>query len=391
MKVLHLGKYFPPFFGGIESFMAQLMRQQQRQGMDVSAIVHQQVKDFTAKTATWHGCKVHYVKSYGQLIYAPVAPAFGVRLLRLLRSDRPDIVHVHMPNLSAFWLLFLAPFTYKSRWIVHWHADVIGSVPDKKVKLLYPLYRIFERWLLSKACKVICTSLNYLDSSEALKPYRQICEVVPLGIKDEVQTVAHAKQAVAKEQIQNSCTDRPLRLICIGRLTYYKGHCYLLDALKQLRLQGIPVQLDIVGSGELEQMLKQQAEHYQLSEQVTFHGSVSEQRKQQLLTGADLLCLPSIERTEAFGVVILEAAALAIPALVTDVPGSGMSYVVEDNKTGLLVKAGNTQSLVDKLIWASLSKSALAVMGKQARLRQQHRFSIESVAKQISSLYLHGK
>jgi len=417
--------------------MAQLMLRQQAQGMEVSAIVHQEAGDFKIQAADWQGCTVHYVKSYGQLVYAPVAPAFGIRLLKVLRDVRPDIVHIHMPNLSAFWLLLLQPFLPESRWILHWHSDVIGAVPDTKVKLLYPFYRLFERWLLSKAEAVICTSPDYLRTSKPLQRYLSKCKVIPLGMdahprhpdvpsrhpdvpsrhpdvpsrhpdesQDLEKTAGQPNGFQLSEKDSGSeagmtdvrhpeldsgslpaTSDPTLHLLCIGRLTYYKGHKYLLAAISQLVQRKVPVKLNIVGAGELRQQLQAYVQDSNLQNHVQFHNTVDEATKQQLIGQCDLLCLPSIERTEAFGVVLLEAAALAKPALVTDVPGSGMSYVVQDNQTGLIAKTADESSLADKLIWASKNKVALAEMGKQARLRQQQLFSIESVAEQIKRLY----
>lgn len=362
--------------------MSQLMLEQQKSGLEVSAIVHRNAADYEADVHEWYGCKVYNVKSYGQLAYAPVAPGFLLILRKALSEIKPDIVHIHMPNMSAFWLLLLGIFNKSSaKWIVHWHSDVVGAAPDLKIKLLYPFYRLFERWLLSKAEAVICTSPNYLETSKPLVTYRQKCHVIPLGIEAALTEIPGLEPGSASA---NAAT---LKLICIGRLTYYKGHKYLLGAINQLVQQHIGVHLDVVGTGELQQQLQAYVAAHNLQSYVRFYGTVDEASKQLLISQSDLLCLPSIERTEAFGVVLLEAAALAKPALVTDVPGSGMSYVVKENQTGLIAQAANDINLAEKLIWASKNKAALTAMGKQAQLRQQQLFSIDAVAEKIKQLY----
>ena len=99
----------------------------------------------------------------------------------MLAEFRPDVLHLHLPNTSAFWAL-------KSRraraipWVVHWHSDVIGPGLDAKLKLFYPLYRPFEQALLKRADAVIATSPPYLESSRALQPFRDKCRVIPLGL-----------------------------------------------------------------------------------------------------------------------------------------------------------------------------------------------------------------
>jgi glycosyltransferase involved in cell wall biosynthesis len=380
LRVLHIGKFFPPSFGGIETFMSQLMLEQQKSGMDVAAIVHQSASDYEGEQQSWNGCRVYNVRSYGQVVYAPMAPKFLWVLRQALDAVKPDIIHIHLPNLSAFWLLVLSIFSRKkSKWIIHWHADVLGAVPDLKVKILYPLYRVFERWLLKKADAVICTSPNYLESSKPLLPYRNKCHVVPLGISIPENT--------QDPSISTSYDDNTLRLICIGRLTYYKGHALLFEVIKLLKAQGRAIALDIVGKGELETQLTEIVKRDGLNDCIRFHGGVSENEKYRLLNQADMLCLPSIERTEAFGVVLLEAAALSKPALVSDVKGSGMSFVVQHQKSGLVVKSNSVESLYANLAWASEHIEQLKVFGQTAQLRFNEEFTIKKASQMVNVLY----
>jgi rhamnosyl/mannosyltransferase len=384
LRILHIGKYFPPNFGGIETFMSQLMLEQQKLGLIVSGVIHCKKRQFTKVEHVWHGCKLYCVNTYGQFAYAPIAPAFPMVLLKALKHERPDIVHIHMPNLSAYWLLVLSLFTKKNqKWVVHWHSDVLGTIPDLKVKLLYPIYCIFERWLLKKADAVICTSPNYLESSKPLTSYRHKCFVIPLGIS--------IPEGTQKPSISKSHDDKTLRLICIGRLTYYKGHALLFEAIKQLTLLGKNIILDVVGEGELKNQLQAMAKDKGLERCIHFHGGVSEAEKYRLLNHANMLCLPSIERTEAFGVVILEAAAMAKPALVSDVEGSGMSFVVKERETGLVVKANSVESLRKQLLWAQQNLDHLQLFGGAACLRFNDIFSMESASRKISSVYIGDK
>jgi rhamnosyl/mannosyltransferase len=383
LSVLHIGKYFPPSFGGIESFMSQLMVEQQKSGMEVAAIVHQSAPDYAGEQQSWNGCRVYNAKSYGQVAYAPIAPKFLWVLRGALDEIKPDIIHIHLPNLSAFWLLVLSIFSSKkSKWIIHWHSDVLGAVPDLKVKVLYPLYRIFEKWLLKKADAVICTSPNYLESSKPLLSYRNKCHVVPLGIS--------IPEGTQEPSISTSHDGNTLRLIYIGRLTYYKGHALLFEAIKLLNAQGKKITLDVVGEGELEAQLKAIVSSKRLEDCILFHGGLSEDEKYRLLNQADMLCLPSIERTEAFGMVLLEAAALGKPALVSDVYGSGMSFVVQHQKSGLVVKSNSVESLYANLAWASDNVGQLKVYGQTAHIRFVEEFSIEKASWAMAAIYAGG-
>jgi len=374
MKVLHIGKYFPPFKGGIENFMADLIEQQVLDGHQVSSIVHNHRSQPFNKE-----CKndfvLYNVPSYGQVAYAPMSPLFGYYLSKVITSENPDIIHIHMPNLSAFWCLLIL----KARnipWIIHWHADVIGSVPDLKIKTLYPFYRVFEKTLLNKSYRVIATSNNYKTSSLPLKPYVNKVEVIPLGIKLDNSDV-----------LRDSAESQHLRLIIIGRLTYYKGHKLILKAISKLKIEGIKFSLNIVGGGELQQDIQNEIVSLNLDEEVSLLGKLSDAELYEELGNSDLLCLPSIERTEAFGVVLLEAMRASKPCLVSDVEGSGMSWVVQDNKTGFVVENNSVDSIVKKLKYITENQELLSLYGKAGRERFEREFSIGVCSKRITEIY----
>jgi len=124
-----------------------------------------------------------------------------------------------------------------------------------------------------------------------------------------------------------------------------------------------------------------------LSRHVQLLGKLSNEDLAKKLSATDLLCLPSIERTEAFGVVLLEAMRSAKPCLVTDVLGSGMSWVVQHNKTGFVVKHNDVDSLVDKLKYISVNLELLKTYGQNGQERFEKYFSIKAVSHKISKLY----
>lgn len=382
MNIFHIGKYFPPFFGGIENVTADLVSEQSKAGSQVFALVHRHEVSEKYAEESLSGARVCRVPIVAKAVFVPVAPKFGFFLNNILDGSRPDVMHLHMPNVSCFWALF----SKKAKvvpWVVHWHADVLGTVPDWRVKLLYPFYRIFERALLKKAAAVIVTSPAYLETSSPLSEFREKCHVVPLGIKDEIGE--HGPIESYSEITTSGCD--ALKLITIGRLTYYKGHSILFEAISKQQDFDVDVHLTVIGSGELEEQLKSQVHELRLENLVTFAGSVDDDELKQQLNACDLMCLPSIERTEAFGVVLLEAMRASKPCLVTDVPGSGMSWVVQDGLTGLVVKAGDVDDLAEKIIYVANNRERLVEMGKAGRKRFEQHFTIEEVAVQIDEIY----
>ncbi len=378
MKVLHIGKYSPPFFGGIENFMMDLGQACAAQHVESAAIVHHHQSGQKFDKREMDGLTVYRVPCYGQLMFAPVSPAFLFYLNRVIDEFKPDILHFHVPNTSAFFAL-LSTKARALKWVVHWHSDVLGDNSPWFLRAFYPVYRPFERWLLKRAKKVIATSAPYLQSSLVLKQITNQCQVIELGIKPREGTPAQARLRGEHQ---------PLQLLVVGRLTYYKGHRFLIDALALLKSQGLTnIVLNIVGGGELYEQLQQQVEQLGLSSQVILHGKVSFDALQSQFVQADCVCLASIERTEAFGVVLMEAASFAVPAIVTDVPGSGMSWAVQHGKTGLVVNRSDAQALAQGIEMLYRNPDQLFEFAQAAHQRFLQHFQIKAVASTTIELY----
>lgn len=323
MRVLHVGKFYPPYRGGMEVFLADLIQEQRRQGIDAHALVHgEPLPDDPA----W----VQRVPVQFSLVYAPMALGFRRALGNAIAHIKPDVLHLHMPNNSALWALTL-PGARKVPWVVHWHSDVVVSNIKWSVALGYMLYRPFEQALLERAQQVFATSPPYLQASTALRPWRSKCEVVPLGI--DLRNAPPTSDLPTPLQWRK---DTRLRLLSIGRLTYYKGFETLIHAVSSLP----GVELLIAGDGELHDTLLALIHATTppgMPPATRLLGAVDDFQKHALLAQCDLFCLASRERTEAFGIVLLEAMQHARPCLVTDLPGSGMPWVVSHAHCGLHV------------------------------------------------------
>ena len=379
MKILHIGKYYAPFSGGIENTMRDLMSTQNSCGHQVSAVVHQHSASEKSAHEVDNGMSIYRMSIQSIVLFVPISVFAYFWLRKALNKENPEILHLHKPNATCFWLLFL-PSARKLPWIVHWHSDVIGERPDRRVKILYPFYRVFEQWLLRRAAKVIVTSPNYLMSSTPLTKWRDKCEIVPLGVN--IRSDASASNDVEEEKKSSE-----LQVLCIGRLTYYKGHKYLIESISKAKEEGIVIHLDLVGDGDLKSICEQQVNDLNVQELVTFHGSVDQNCLNQLMARSHVVCLPSIERTEAFGLVLLEAMRAKKPCIVTNVPGSGLSFVVDHLKTGLVVEHSNAEALAEAFIHCTCHPHHLKDWGDSGYQKVETQFSLESIAKQIDKIY----
>jgi rhamnosyl/mannosyltransferase len=382
-RVLHVGKYFPPFPGGLESLHADLCAALQHCGVATLSLVHDHARG-GATRQEWidrggETLRVVRARTHGSLLFAPVSPGFPLDLRRAIRDFRPQVIHAHLPNLSAFWLL-VTPAARRLPWVLHWHADVVPSSIATRLRWAYRLYRPFESALLARAKRVIVTSPPYLASSAPLVPWRDKCVVVPPGIDLRRLPPPTEANRQAAEQLWGVGAHR---VLTIGRLTYYKGHRILLQAAA--RLPG--ARFLLVGTGDLEAGLRSDIQRLGLSASVQLLGQQSDAMLLALLDTCSCLCLPSLERTEAFGLVLLEAMRYAKPAVVTDVKGSGMGWVVRHGETGLVVRAGDPQALSDALAALLSDDYRRCAMGKAARARLDADFRIETQAQAIAEVY----
>ena len=123
MRVLHVGKFFPPHPGGIESVSADLCAGLAAHGIDTTLLAHANPGTMRTRRSSIDAVDVTQTACFGQALYAPLSPTFPWHLRRLAAEKRPDLLHLHVPNTSAFWPLML-PSLRRIPWIVHWHADI---------------------------------------------------------------------------------------------------------------------------------------------------------------------------------------------------------------------------------------------------------------------------
>ena len=140
-KILHTGKYFKPFNGGIENFLLTLMKSQVEAGNTVKVIVHNHRIKQPSYRRVEYGAEIIRMSIFAKFLFVPFAFRAFHHILSVLKSFKPDIVHAHLPNVTCFWLLFL-PQKLTGKLILHWHSDVLGENPYFFIKMLYPMYHV---------------------------------------------------------------------------------------------------------------------------------------------------------------------------------------------------------------------------------------------------------
>ena len=376
--ILHVGKYFPPYRGGMESFLADLMVGLEAKGVVNAALVH------SADTGggDWEGAspRVLRVPSHGRLLYSPVSPTFLAYLDRAIREVSPDVLHFHMPNPSAFWAL-ASSAAKRLPWVIHWHSDVLTPASSALLKIAYRPYRLLEAAMLRRASAVIATSPNYLQTSPPLSPFIDKCEVIPLGIDD-----SRLPEPSEEEKLQAAACwpeQAALKLLVVGRFTYYKGHRTLLEALCKVT-NAVAL---LAGSGELQGEMMAYATRAGLGARTKFIGNVSEAELAALYATADVVCLPALDRAEAFGMVLLEAMRYEKALIASNIHGSGVPWVLEQCECGVSVVPGDAESLAGAMQWLSKHPERRLEMARRGMAVYRETFKIEAVAEKVAALY----
>jgi len=369
MKILHLGKFYFPEKGGIETYSYELANEFVKKKNRVSVIVAN-----TSNKRSLENIEGVRVLRMGSLI------KFSNKILtfpffHLIHLFKPDIIHLHCPNPVAELNLFLYKlFGGKGKVVVTYHSDVlhysiIMAVLDSLRKLfLYPLLKLFS-------AKIIATSQNYVDGSPVLKTVRDKTTIVPLFIDTsmyKLQTKQHREKFV---------------LLFEGRLVPYKGLGYLIEAIKLVSKIRSDFVLYIVGGGKEEKKLKKMVKELGLTNLIRFTGVASEKERLKYYSIADIFILPSIYKSEAFSFSQLQAMAFGIPVISCNIPGSGVPWVNQDQVTGIVVRPEDSGELTKAIIMLLTDSELRRTYGKNARERVLKLFSKEKVISQIEKLY----
>jgi glycosyltransferase involved in cell wall biosynthesis len=369
MKVLQISKFYPPVMGGIESVAFELTEGMNRLGHRADVLCAHTGRSTRIDTGAL-GYTITRAGSFGMLLSTSLAPAMAWRARRI--CDGYDVIHVQMPDpMAALALWFARP--PRAKIVLHWQSDVVNQ--RRALKLYEPL----QRWLLGRADAIIATTPPYAASSPWLKKWQHKIEIIPNGISD----VPPDDMTTRVERLRQQHCGK-LLVFSLGRMTYYKGFDVLIDAAAALPDDCMVL---VGGGGELLETYRAQVAARGLSGKIAFLGRISDQDTLTHYVAADVFCLASTVRAEAFGVVLLEAMAMSKPLVTTDIPGSGVPWINVAGVTGLTVPVGDAASLAAALELLLRNKDLAQRMGAAARQRFLEHFTAQRMVARTIDLY----
>ena len=363
MRVLHVYKtYFPETCGGVQEAIRQICRSTGSLG--ISNELFTLAENPRPSMVDQEEARVWRYKRWTQIRSCDIPGLTGIRQFQI-HARKCDLIHYHYPWPFADLLHLFNATDIPS--IVTYHSDIV-----RQWVLSYAYAPLMRRFLASVDA-IVATSPNYVATSPVLRRYNAKVTVIPLGL--DPTTVAGPSPVLLRSWETKVGRDF---FLFIGTLRYYKGLPYLIEAVR-----GTQLRIVIVGTGPEESYLKSLARGM---DNIRFVGAVSDDDKFALLQLARGLALPSHLRSEAFGVVLLEASLFG-KALITTETGSGTSFVNLRNETGFVAPPGDPVALRKVMEMLAADDELAEKMGSTSRKRFYSMFTSERMAEEYVRLY----
>lgn len=372
MRVVHVYKDYYPVVGGIENYV-RLLTTRLRAAHEIDARVLVTSPTLQAEHAIIDGVPVYRASRLATVASTPLS----VQMAGMLHALKPDLVHLHFPYPIGELSYLLACPTVPA--VVTYHSDIVRQ------KKLLMVYRPLLKRLLRHAAAIQVTSPHYLESSTWLQPHRDRCHIISSGIAmNEWQAAVADATSAAIPLRRHLLRDGQYQhlVLFVGRFRYYKGLHVLLQAWPRVA----NARLVLVGSGPEEARLRAQVADLGIGESVVFASDVGDEELPAYHAAADVFVLPSCLRSEALGLVLVEAEAAGVPCISTDL-GTGTSWINLDGTTGRVVPPNAPSALAAAVNDLLADPTLRRAMGEAARARARELCDIDGIARQVAALY----
>ena len=364
MKILHIYKTaYPLTYGGIEQMIHQLALGCSEAGVDVRVLC---LSDKEAGSQVINDkYKIVYVKKHAEIASMGLSFDYLKKYKELARES--DIIHYHFP--WPFMDLMHLISHVKKPFIVTYHSDIVRQ---KYLNFIYqPLMHLF----LKSTYEIVCTSYNYLNTSDVLQRYTSKTSVVPIGLEDKYNETI---DQIIVDKWNNRIGSK--FVLFIGSIRNYKGINNLIDAAKFVN--GLIL---IAGSGKNLDKIQSILIKNNINN-IKLLGKVSEEDKYCLISLCEAVVLPSNKRSEAFGLVLIEGSMFGKPLISCDI-GTGTSYANIHGETGIIVPPNDCRQLAAAINLIIQNKSYSDILGVNSRHRYLKLFTSKKMSIEYLNIY----
>lgn len=296
-----------------------------------------------------------------------IAPSMVTRLRRIAKDY--DIIHIHHPDPMAAMALRLSG--YKGKVVLHWHSDILSQ------KALLRFYLPIQNWLIKRADTIVGTTPVYLAGSPYLQGVQEKCRCIPIGIEPVISDSAR------EQEIRNEYSGRRI-IFSLGRLVEYKGYRYLIEAAKYL---DDSFMILIGGGGPLRESLQREIDEIGVGRRVKLLGKVPQEDLASYYGACELFCMSSVMKTEAFGIVQIEAMSAGRPVVATKIPESGVSWVNEDGVSGINVAPRDSKAIAEAILTITDNEATWKKFSAGAAKRFAENFTKEKMISRCLNIY----
>jgi glycosyltransferase involved in cell wall biosynthesis len=370
VRVLQFGRFWNEQHGGIERHVSLLSQGLALRGIEVVNLVA--APNLTGSQETHGNYRLIRAPSFGEAYSMALSPALVWTALKMHREKPFDILHLHFPDPLSHLTSMMLPSN--ARRVITWHSDIVRQ------KRLLALYKPFLSRIARQADALVAATQAHFDGSTQipLDVPEERRQVIPYGL-DYAPLELSARTMVLHDQIRASTEGRGL-VFALGRHVYYKGFEVLIEAMRHT-----DACLILGGDGPLRPHLEAQAAGLGLSDRIRFTGHIAEEDLAAYFHACDVFCLPAVERSEAFGLVQLEAMACGKPVVCTQL-NNGVNIVNIDGQTGFAVPVRDAAEMGRRLAQLLADDALRKKLGRQA-LARTDAFSVRSMTDSHVKLY----
>ncbi len=366
LRVTIVNSFFPPWRGGAETYVYNLAKALTKRGHSLTV----SCANPPARAGTYlhEGIRIRRHKLLAKVYGTPLMPT----LFEDVFTADVEIFHANFPSPFTASIVAAASTARGIPAVLTWHNDLppvtspAGILAKIHDNLVLPGYiHAFRR--------VISTSEAYRMSSPILSKLGGLVSVVPHGVDcDRFRPEIPSAGLRRRLGLGSKFT-----IIFVGALTKwhkYKGLDVLLNAMKIILNKHKELALLVVGEGELKDHYQTTSRQLGINARMLFLGDVPDAQLPEYYAAADLLVLPSKDRSEGFGLTILEANAAGKPVVASNT--GGIPSLVRDNYNGLLVPPNEPAALSEALLYLSNNRGLAATMGRNGRkVAEEHDWS----------------
>lgn len=316
------------------------------------------------RAAEIEGATVHHVGGFEAIGKARYI-VHARRIRALIATLRPDVLHaLHLTSYG-----FLAGLSEFQPSIVSvWGTDVLEA------PTLTPLHRWITRRALARAGAITATGLRLAEATLPYVPEGKPVTVIPYGV--DLDRFRHEPQAQRDDAAVPTVG-------AVARMSPEKGFDHLLRAVALLRDEDVALNVLLAGDGPSRASLERMTNDLGLRDRVTFAGEVAHEDVPAMLRRLDIFAMPST--WEGFGVSALEASAMELPVVASDI--HGIPDVVLDGKSGLLVPPGDARALADAIARLAVDAALRRAMGAAGRAYVERDYRWQDNAALMERLY----